>query len=76
MQFKKYDAKLFKYQRRVLGVSIRELADVCRCDVKTIMNAENGTCARESTIIVIGLALEGLAEEQEIKFDGNTIIIS
>ena len=76
MQFKEYDTKLFKYQRRVLGVSMRKLADICRCDEKTIMNVENGTCGRETTIIIIGLALDGLAEEQGIRFDGNTIQIS
>lgn len=76
MQFKEYDTKLFKFKRRVLGVSVRELADICKCDDKTILNIENGVPARETTIIVVGLALDGLAEEQGVKFDGNTITIS
>ena len=76
MQFKKYDTKLFEYQRRVLGLSRKELADVCRCSEQTIMFVEKGTRRNEQTIIVIGLALEGLAEEQGIRFDGNAILIS
>lgn len=76
MQFKKYDTKLFEYQRRVLGLSRQELADVCRCSAQTITCVEKGTRRNEQTIIVIGLALEGLAEEQGIRFDGNAILIS
>lgn len=76
MQFKKYDTKLFEYQRRVLGLSRKELADVCRCSEQTIMCVEKGIRRNEQTIIVIGLALEGLAEEHGIRFDGNAILIS
>lgn len=75
MQFKKYDAKLFKYQRRVLGITAQELADICRCTRQTIRNVENGTNRSESMTIVIGLALEGLAKERGVVFDGNTIKI-
>ena len=67
MKFKDYDPKLFKIKRKVCQVSTNELADICHMTRQTICNVESGRSGNQSTIILIGLALDGLAEEQSIQ---------
>lgn len=64
MQFKEYKQEGFGDARKVLGLSQQELADICRTTRQTLSAIENGQRAMSSTVIVVGLALEGVAEEQ------------
>lgn len=64
MQFKNYDTKLFKTKRLVCEVTLQELADICHMTRQTISNIETGRSHNKATETLIGLALDGLAEEQ------------
>ena len=65
MHFKDYDTKLFKTKRLVCEVTLQELADICHTTRQTISNIETGKSHHyKTTETLIGLALDGLAEEK------------
>lgn len=58
-----YDFKLFKKKRKVLGITALELAEQCKLTRQTIYNIETGRSDNQSTILLIGLVLDILADE-------------
>ncbi len=64
MTFKDYDPKLFKTKRLVCEITMEELASICHLTRQTLSNIESGRTINEATTILIGLALDGIAEEK------------
>lgn len=63
MNDSEYDPKLFKKKREVLGINATELAEQCKLAFTTIYNVEAGRSTCQSTILLIGLVLDILADE-------------
>ena len=64
MQFKDYDPKLFRIKRNVLGLTMEELATASRTTRQTVGNIERGRVKNGPSVILIGLALDGYAQEK------------
>lgn len=58
-----YDPKLFKKKRKILEISAEKLAEECKLTRMTINNVETGRTNNPSTILLIGLVLDVLADE-------------
>lgn len=59
-----YDQSLFKQKRELLGLSIGDLAEACHLSKQTMYNLENNKKMSRSTILLIGLVLDILADDQ------------
>jgi len=60
-----YDPKLFKKKREILGLTQQQLGDECHLTRITIYNAETRSAnVAHSSILLIGLVLDWLADEQ------------
>lgn len=59
-----YDPKLFKKKRKILGLTRQQLADTCHLSRATIYNIESGRSQASSSILLIGLVLDWIADEQ------------
>ncbi len=64
MQFKDYDPKLFKTKRKVLDLTMEELAVAARTTRQTVSNIEHGKTKSGPFITLIGLALDSYAQEK------------
>ena len=64
MQFKNYDPKLFKIKRNVLELTMAELATSALTTRQTIGNIERGRVKNGPSVTLIGLALDGYAQEK------------
>ena len=63
MNYADYNPKLFKKKRAILGIKASELAEQCKLTKATISNVETGRTNNPSTILLIGLVLDILADE-------------
>lgn len=64
MQFKDYDPKLFRIKRNVLELTIDELSVAARITRQTVSNIEHGRTKSGPCVTLIGLALDGYAQEK------------
>lgn len=67
MKFKEYDPKLFRTKRMVCETTLEELASICHITRQTVSNIESGKSSNKAIETLIGLALDGLAEEKHLK---------
>lgn len=67
VELENYEAWAFKQKRKLLGLSVAELANHCKLSKVTIYNVENGKCIIPSTILLIGLVLDTLATDEQIE---------
>lgn len=59
-----YDPLLFVAKRKILKLTREQLAKECKLTQMTIYNIETGKTHVPSTILLIGLVLDWLADEQ------------
>ena len=59
-----YDPKLFRIKRHVLGLSQGQLAKECRISRPTISMVERNQSLTPSTILLIGMVLDNIADEK------------
>ena len=59
-----YDPKLFRIKRNVLGLSQDQLAKECRVSRPTISMVERNQSLTPSTILLIGMVLDNIADEK------------
>lgn len=59
-----YDSRLFKKKREILGLTRQQLGKECKLTQTTIYNVEIGITKKPSTVLLIGLVLDWLADEQ------------
>ena len=62
--FKKYDPKTFKTKRLLCGLTMQELADICRINRQTVGNIEHGRVESGASVTLVGLALDIITEEK------------
>lgn len=60
---KDYDYRLFPLKRKILRKSQKDIAKLCKVNENTIARIEKGENRSETTITMIGIALDILAEE-------------
>ncbi len=66
IQFEDYDPLLFRTKMHILGVTEREVAEVCRLTRCTINNVVQGRNCKPSTVLFIGLVLDMMATEEQL----------
>ena len=66
MEFKDYNPDIFRMKRKVLEISASKLAKICKVSRQTIhrIEREGNDYGCESTILLIGLVLDKIAEER------------
>lgn len=67
MKYYDYDPRTFRTIRKVLGVSLQELGDICHLTRQQVANIENGKCKaswRGPSVLLLGITLDGIAKEQ------------
>ena len=57
----------------VCKVTTQELADICHVTRQTISNIENRKSTNKATETLIGLALDGLAQENDVVYVFNAL---
>lgn len=60
----KYDHRLFKAKRKLLGITQEELAKECLVTKATIINVEGRNTHYRSTTLLVGLVLDWIADEK------------
>lgn len=60
----KYDHRLFKAKRKILGLTQEELAKQCLVSTATISNIESKNTHYSSTALLVGLVLDWIADEK------------
>ncbi len=61
-----YDPKLFRIKRHILGLSQEQLANKCRITRPTISTVERNKNLTPSTILLIGMVLDNIADEKGV----------
>jgi transcriptional regulator with XRE-family HTH domain len=61
---KKYDRTLFPLKRKILRKSQKDIAELCDVSENTIARVEKGANRSETTIAMIGIALDVLADKK------------
>ena len=64
-----YDPTLFKKKRETLGLTRKELASACNLSVQTLYNIEYGKRLHKSTILLVGLILDAIADDNDMMDD-------
>lgn len=72
--YKEYNPKSFMAKRILLGLTIKELAMICRCSKERLIRIESGKSKTKYRIRFVGITLDNLAKGNKDILDKFEII--